>query len=224
MRPRADVLVGMTIWRLIVAGLAWYGFDQVTGYSRTPPWDAYFGWEPVRELSQLGSLLVAICYLGLAVYPLFVSGRRHEPRRSWLRGALVIIMWLVSLTAIFIIGSGQLDDRGFLFEHLLTPVIVTVDFLVVGRGQDGLRWWYPLTWVLPPAVYFGYLATDDFDLYYGLFDPSDPVQIALRAAGFLVALVAVGYLLLGLGRLRVRLLGHDVPAAPGPVPAGQSAR
>ena len=223
MRPRADVLVGVTVWRLLVAAVAWYGFDQGTGYSQEPPWESSWGWRPLAELSQQASLLVVVCYLGFALYPLLLRGRRHEPRRSWLRGALVVTLWLVSVTAIFVLDNGgQLDRRGFLFEHLITPIIVTVDFLCVGRGQDALRWWYPLTWATPALAYFVALAFTGFRLY-GIFDPDDPGQITLVASAFFAAIIGAGYLCYGLCKLRAQLLGHRAPAPPiaVPVPAAE---
>jgi hypothetical protein len=215
-RVRTDVLVGLSVWRLIVAAIAWYGFDQVTGYSQVPPWDSPWGWDALAELSQQASLLVVVCYVGFALYPLFVGGRQHEPRRSWLRGALVITLWLVSVTANFVLDNGgQLDVRGFLFEHLITPIIVTADFLIVGRGQDNLRWWYPLTWATPALGYFVALAFTGFQLY-GIFDPNDPGQVTLVASAFFAAILGTGYLFYGLCQLRARLLGHTAPATPLP--------
>jgi hypothetical protein len=216
-RVRADVLVGLTVWRLMVAAIAWYGFDQVTGYSQVPPWESPWGWDALAELSQQASLLAVVCYLGFALYPLFVGGRRHEPRGSWLRGSLVITLWLVSVTANFVLDNGgQLDVPGFLFEHLITPIIVTADFLIVGRGQDNLRWWFPLTWATPALAYFVALAFTGFRLY-GIFNPGDPGQITLIASAFLAAILGAGYLFYGVCRVRAHVLGHTGPSAPLPV-------
>jgi hypothetical protein len=192
-------LVAVTVWRILVAGVAWYGFDQVTGVSHlfTRPLPS---WEVVGELSQLASLLVAVSYLGLAVYRPFVGGR-DGARSAWLRGALAVLMWLVSLTAILVFDNhGQLGVRGFFFEHLVTPVLVTIDVVAIGRRF--LRWWYPWTWIGPPAAYFGYLATNGFDTYPGLFDPADPTRLAVVAVAFLGLVVASGYVLCGLAKLR----------------------
>jgi len=198
----ANRLVGVTLWRVFVAVVGWYGFDQVTDASRLLPW-ALPPWWMLGELSQLASLLVVVCYLALAAYPLLVGGRRHEPRRAWLRGAFAVILWLVSITAIFVFDNhGQLSNLGFFFEHLVTPVVVTVDLLVVGQGVSNVRWWYPLTWVIPPLVYFAGLAANNFEAYPGLFDPSDPVRMSLVVGAFLAVILAVGYLFYGVGKLR----------------------
>ena len=74
----ANRLVGVTLWRVFVAALAWYGFDQITDASRLLPW-ALPPWWMLGELSQLASLLVVVGYLLLAAYPLVVNGRPHEP-------------------------------------------------------------------------------------------------------------------------------------------------
>jgi len=73
----ANRLVGVTLWRVFVAAVGWYGFDQVTDASRLLPW-ALPPWWMLGELSQLASLLVVVCYLALAAYPLLVGGARHE--------------------------------------------------------------------------------------------------------------------------------------------------
>jgi hypothetical protein len=201
-KPRPSTLIAVTVWRLVIVGCALYGLFQVTQWWSQPPWDSYWGWLPLGELSQLASLIAAVCYLGLAAYPLFVSGRRHEPRRSWLRGALTVQMWLVSLTPILLFDNhGQLDVPGFRFEHLITPALVTLDFLVVGVGQLHTRAWYPLTWISLPLVYYIGLAVTGFPDYQDLFPKDHPTQLVLVTVGFLVALVAVGYLLFGLARL-----------------------
>jgi hypothetical protein len=201
-RPRLGTLVAVTVWRLAIAGCALYGLDRVTRWSTVPPWESYWGWWPLAELSQLASAMIAVCYLGFAAYPFFTGGRRHEPRRSWLRGALTVQMWLVSLTPILLFDNhGRLDHPGFLFEHLVTPVVVTLDFLVVGQGQLRSRWWYPLTWIAFPLVYYIGLAASGFAHYGNLFPADRPGFLALVTAGFLVALIGVGYLLHGLAHL-----------------------
>jgi hypothetical protein len=203
MDPRPNVLVGVTLWRVFVAAVAWYGFDLVTGASRYLPWSPLPDWGVLGELSQLASLLVVIGYLGLAGYPLLVSGRRHEPHRAWLRGALAVLMWLVSLTSILVFDNhGRLHHHGFLFEHLVTPLIVTLDVIVVGHSQHNIRWWYPLTWACLPVVYFVGLAATGFATYPGLFDPDQPARLSLVVAAFLLAIVAAGYLLYGIGKLK----------------------
>jgi hypothetical protein len=214
-RPRASTLVAVTVWRLVIVGCALYGLAEVTQWWIEPPWDSYWGWLPLGELSQLASLIVAVCYLGFAAYPLFVRGRRHEPLRSWLRGALTVQMWLVSLTPILLFDNhGQLEVRGFLFEHLITPALVTLDFLVVGIGQLRTRAWYPLTWIALPLVYYVGLAATGFPDYQDLFPKDHPTRLVLVTLGFLVALVVVGYLLLGLARLIGRLRREPAPTAP----------
>jgi hypothetical protein len=37
--------------------------------------------------------------------------------------------------------------------HIVVPALVTMDWLVVGRGQRSVRWWQPLVWLIYPAAY-----------------------------------------------------------------------
>ena len=198
-QPHSRTMVGVTIWRMVVAWCALYGFDRVTNW---PMWGIDL--RPLYELSQLSSLVVGLSYLGLAAYPLFVAGRRHEPASGWLRGALAVVMLLVCLTSILFLGGGNLTHPGFLFEHLVTPVVVVVDFLFVGRNQERTRWWHPLSWVVLPLAYFVFLLSTGVRSYRNLFAPSND-DFAVTVAGFFVGVIAVGYLLHGLVRARSAL-------------------
>lgn len=37
--------------------------------------------------------------------------------------------------------------------HIIVPVLVAMDWLLVGRGQRIVRWWQPLAWLVYPAAY-----------------------------------------------------------------------
>ncbi|WP_415648991.1 hypothetical protein, partial [Stackebrandtia soli] len=194
-RPGSELLTIVTLWRLAIAAAAWYGLHNVIG--------AYgeYDWAGLSELSQLASLVIAVCYLGLACYPVFTGGRRHEPRSAWLRGALAVLMVLVCLTAILVLGNGgRLDHHGFFFEHLVTPALVTLDFILVGRSQRDVRWWYPLTWVSLPLAYFVFMLFVNPQEYGMLLSPQNP-YFYLIVGGFLIAVLVIGYVLLAIARI-----------------------
>ncbi len=131
-RAGAGVLTGVTLWRLVVAAFGFIGFGAAAA-TMSDPWPG---------LSQQASLLTGVVYAGLALYPLLVGGRAHEPSSPWLRGALTVLLLLVSVT--FLTGmGGDLDSTWSLFEHLLTPLVVFVDWVAVGRNQAAVRWWHP---------------------------------------------------------------------------------
>jgi hypothetical protein len=196
-RVGAGVLAGVTVWRLAVAAVAFTGV--VTG--------AVMIGDPWPSLSQQASVLAGVVYLGLAVYPLFTGGRALEPRSPWLRGAVCVTLLLVAVTYATLLG-GDLDRVHSLFSHLLTPLVVLFDFLVVGGNQAEVRWWYPLTWLAFPAAYLAYFLLADLDLYRGFLDPHDSGFLGVVAT-FLVALVAAGYVLCGAAKVKAAAAAYS---------------
>lgn len=188
------VLVGVTLWRLLIVIFAITGFGMAMS-------DAS-GSDALAALSQQASLLTAVCYGILLLYPAFTGGRRHEPHSPWLRGALVVLLSLVSITFLTMLG-GNLDQGWSLFEHLLTPLVVLVDWLFVGRDQGNARWWYPFSWLAFPLAYLlFYIAyVGNGEPIYPFLDPraGDFVATVLE---FLAGVLVYGFLVFGLGMIK----------------------
>jgi hypothetical protein len=187
-RVGAGVLVGVTAWRLAVAACAFIGLGGALS-AMSDPWPA---------LSQQASAFAGVVYLGLALYPLVTGGRAHEPRSPWLRGATAVLLLLVCVTYLTVI-DGSLDEPWSMFEHLVTPLVVLADFVLVGRDQVNVRWWHPLTWVVFPAAYLVYYVAADLGLYGSFLDPRAGDFLGVVAA-FLLAIVAAGYVLYGIAK------------------------
>ncbi|WP_460794055.1 hypothetical protein [Nocardioides pacificus] len=185
------VLWRVTAWRLAVVTSALTGV-----WLAAVQYDVWW-----TALSQLASLAVAASYLALAAVP-FVARDRHEPRSPWLRGALATSMVLVSL-AYLVMTGGDLSDPYSVFEHLVTPALVVADFLLVGRNQVHVRWWHPLSWLLPPAAYLVYYVVGDLRVYVAL-DASQPATFAVRTALLGVLVLGAGLVLYAVGRARRR--------------------
>lgn len=181
---RSGRVIALTGWRLLIAACALVGFT-LGG--------------PLEYLSQLGSLLAGVVYLGLAGYPLLSRGERTEPRSSWLRGAVAVVLVLVCL-GYLLLQRGTLTTVDSMLEHLVTPALVVLDWLFVGRSQAGARWWYPLTWLAPPTAYLVFYLLNG-EVLYGFLDPGS-AGFAGMVGGLLAGVLAAGYLLVGLGRLR----------------------
>lgn len=199
-RPSPIVLALLTLWRMAVALCGLLGVYLVVSEVD----DLYF-------LSQLGSLAVGVVYIGLALVPVVTAGRRHEPPSSWLRGAMAVLMSLIAITSIVLLDPA-LDDPGFLLEHLITPVVVVVDFVFVGRGQFRTRAWEPLTWIALPLAYFVFLLATGVQAYQSIFDTESP-EFVPTVLGFFGALIVCGYVLFGLAKLIGAI------RTPAPVPA-----
>ncbi|ASO18960.1 hypothetical protein FHR81_001226 [Actinoalloteichus hoggarensis] len=201
-RVHPGVLIGVSIWRLLIVASAFTGF-----------WLYYGGHLPnLTFLTQLGNLFTSIVYLVLLLYPLFTGGRRHEPASSWIRGATTVLMTLVGGTYLTMM-SGSLTHPRDLLTHAVTPLLVLVDWAAVGRGQQRTRWWHPLTWPVFPLLYIVCYVTAGWD-NYPFLDPRDG-GFAGVVVGFLVGLIVVGYVLYGLAALVGAIRRSVAPDAPG---------
>jgi hypothetical protein len=178
--------------RLLVAVCAFVGLGFAVA-TLNDPWPA---------LSQQASLFAGLVYLALAV-----AGTRAAQVAGWLRGATTVLLLLVCVTYLTVI-EGDLYSVSSLFEHLLTPVAALADWILVGRAAVVVRWWYPLSWVLPPLLYLIYLLLADVRLYRSFLDPGS-ADFGPTVGLFLVAVVAVGYLLYGMARpIRARAVAE----------------
>ncbi|SDM22090.1 hypothetical protein [Allokutzneria albata] len=206
-RVSPGVLAGVSAWRLLIVVFALYGFSDATGWTRN--------W---AGLSQQASLATGIFYTFLLLYPLFTGGRRHEPSSPWLRGATTVLLLLVMGTFFGVMG-GDLDEQPF--EHIWTPLVVLIDWIFVGRNQARTKWWYPLTWIAFPLAYLVYfLSAEVYRKLYKFLNPTKS-SFAATVISFLVAVIAVGYLLYGIAKLREMIAGRGGPAGPpaqGPSP------
>ncbi|WP_209314681.1 hypothetical protein [Streptomyces bohaiensis] len=206
--PGARALAVFTGWRLAVAACAFIGYTDVA---------VRFG-DPLlalEDLSHLASFVTGVLYLGLAAYP-FVTGRvRLEPPSPWARGAAAVALLLVGVVWHTLMGgleTGYLTTSA-LFTHLVTPLVVLVDWLFVGRNQRRARWWFPLTWTVPLLAYLAFMIAAGVDSYSDFLDPAaDGFAVTLSA--FVAAVVVAGYGLLGAARL-TRPVRAAVPDGPG---------
>lgn len=178
---------GVLAWWLLIAVSGLLGFGLAVARLTNP----------LTALSQQASLLTGIVYLSLVGYTL-ATGR--APRSPWWRGALVILLMLVCVTFITIL-NGNLTRVDSLLEHLITPLLVVADFLVVGRNQSATKWWHPITWLGFPLVYLIYYVAAELTLYGKFLNPGRS-SFPFVITGFVAALLALGYLLHGYGKLR----------------------
>lgn len=195
-RVSGGVLTAVSLWRLVIVACALTGFVLAMNDIATS------GGLP--DLSQQASLLTAACYFVLLCYPAFTGRRRHEPTSPWLRGALTVLLGLVCVTFLTLLGA-DLSKPWSLFEHLITPLVLLADWLFVGRDQRNARWWYPFTWLALPLVYLvfylGYVGNGP--PLYPFLDPRAG-DFVVTVVEFLAAVLAFGFVVLGLGRLRPR--------------------
>ncbi|AOS62234.1 Pr6Pr family membrane protein [Actinoalloteichus hymeniacidonis] len=212
--PHPGILFGVSLWRLVIVISAFSGF-----------WLYYDGHAPnLTFLTQQGNLFTSIVYLVLLVYPMFTAGRRHEPNSPWIRGATTVLMILVGGTYLTMM-SGSLEEPRDLLSHGITPLLVLIDWLFVGRNQQRSKWWHALTWPVFPLAYIVYYVAAGLDNYRFL-DPEDSGFFG-TILGFLLGLVAIGYVLYGSAKLKGAISrgmsggpGHGPYGPPGGYPPG----
>lgn len=185
-------LAGTAVWRAVIVAC---GLIGVIGAVR----GRELG-DALSELSQQASLATAVVYLALLVYP-FLTGRRfHEPRSPWWRGALAVTLLLVLVVYAALLDS-DFSTVHSQFEHVITPVVVTLDVVLVGRNLLNVTWWSVLSWLAFPLAYLVYYNAADLSAY----------DIPLRYgdagfAGYFIALLAgtvvVAAVMVGVGRAR----------------------
>lgn len=201
----------MSLWRLVIAACALIGFGCAVG-------ELGFG-NAIPALSQQASLLTGLVYLALLCHPLFKGGREHERRSPWDRGAVAVLLLLVGGVYLTLM-AGPLDSAWALLEHVITPLLVLADWLFVGRNQAAVKWWHPLTWTLLPLAYLLYYLAADEQFYGSFLDPHSS-GFGGTVAGFLVGVVAAGYVLLGAAKIKTAAsAGGGVGAGPQQAPMG----
>lgn len=154
-------------------------------------------------LSQLACIAVALTYGWLAL-----GGRRS----AWLQGLLASLVTLVA-TAYLPMANGNLTDGYSILEHIVTPALVVADFIVVARHQAGYRWWWPLSWLVPPALYLWWYVGADLQVYAAL-DPSRTGEFWSRSLLLLLLLLSAGYAALAV---------HAAKLSAGPAPVATDA-
>lgn len=177
-------------WRLFVASCATLGVGNAA--VALDLW-----WE---GLGVLASAVVVVVYFALA----WVGLARPATSWPWLRGGLATTLLLATASQLF--EGGSMTSAWSLLVHLVVPALVGADYLLVGRTTG--RWWWPLTWALLPLTYLVYYAGAGL-LVYDFLDPFGSYY-QLAVLGFLLAAVAIGFVLFGLAGGRQSTYDHDI--------------
>jgi hypothetical protein len=177
-------------WRLFLASCATLGLGNAA--TSLDLW-----WE---GLGVQACVAVMFVYFTLA----WVGLVRPATSWPWLRGGLATTLLLASAARLF--EGGSMTPAWSLLVHAVVPVLVTADYLLVGRTVG--RWWWPLAWALLPLVYLVYYAGTGL-LVYDFLDPFGSYY-QLAVLGFLLAAAAIGFVLFGLAGGRQSTYDHDI--------------
>lgn len=183
-------LLPLASWRLFVASCATLG----VGYAAAA---LDLWWE---GLGVVASVAVMVVFFTLA----WVGLVRPSTSWPWLRGGLATTLLLATAAQLF--EGGDLTPAWSLLVHIVVPALVVADYLLVGRARG--RWWWPLTWALLPLAYLVYYASAGL-LAYDFLDPFG-AYYQFAVLGFLLAAVAIGFVLFGLAGGRQSTYARDI--------------
>jgi uncharacterized membrane protein YfhO len=177
-------------WRLFVCCCAILGVGNAA--AALDLW-----WEGLGVQASVAVIVVYFClaWVGLA---------RPATSWAWLRGGLATSLVLATAAQLF--EGGSMTSAWSLLVHVVVPVLVVADYLLVGRTVG--RWWWPLTWALLPLLYLVYYAGAGV-LAYDFLDPFGSYY-QLAVLGFLLFGVAIGFVLFGLAGGRQSSYDHDI--------------
>lgn len=153
-----------------------------------------------QGLGVQACVAVMVVYFTLAWVGLF----RPMTAWPWLRGGLATTLLLATAAQLF--EGGSVTSAWSLLAHIVVPTLVGVDYLLVGRTVG--RWWWPVTWAVLPLAYLVYYASSGL-LVYDFLDPFGSYY-QLAVLGFLLAGVAIGFVLFGLAGGRQSTYDHDI--------------
>jgi hypothetical protein len=172
----------------------------------------------VETSSRSGVLwrLITFTYQANVLAAAYYSWTLCSPRaddRAGIRGAVVLyvvvagIIWNLLLT-----GYSMGYTPANILLHIVVPILVTLDWLLVKRGQRSVCWWQPLIWLIYPAVYvvLALLVLNRAGRrapYYFL----DPDSVGMVVVVVNIGLLAVFILVLGYG---ISAIGRPRRASP----------
>ncbi|MGI8720790.1 MAG: Pr6Pr family membrane protein [Geodermatophilaceae bacterium] len=186
------------VLRIAIVATILLAFVLVAATSRSGLWGRF------STFTYEVNLFAAAYFSWALVWP--AASLRHPG----LRGAIVLyvvvagVIWNLYLTEM---SMGYTPQNIML--HLVTPVLVGLDWLLIGRSQERLTWWHPLAWLGYPLLYLiGILVYLNSErgrfLYYFLdVDQIGLVGLARNVVLLAIGFAALGYVVLGLGRLAV---------------------
>jgi hypothetical protein len=144
-----------------------------------------------------------------AAYYLWSMFSACADRRVGIRGAVVLYVVVAGIIWNLLLSDYSMGyTPANILLHIAVPVLVTVDWFVVGRGQHRVGWWHPLVWLIYPAAYvvLAVLVLNRAGRrapYYFLDPDSVGTAVVVTNVGLLAAFILVlGYGISAVGRPR----------------------
>jgi hypothetical protein len=151
-----------------------------------------------------------------AAYYLLTLFSVKADARAGIRGAVVLYVVVAgAIWNVFLTQHSMGYTPANILLHIVVPVLVIADWLLVSRGHRAVRWWQPLAWLAYPAIYAG-LALLVLNRagrrapYYFL----DPQAVGSAVVVMNIGLLAVAILILGYGISAIGRQRTDLSARP----------
>lgn len=181
----ANILIAFVLVDLSSRSGLWWRFSTFT-YEANALAVAYFLWAMIRPAAARA--------------------------RPGLRGAIVLYVVVAGLIwNLFLTGASMGYTPQNILLHVVSPVLVGLDWLLIGRSQGRLTWWHPLAWLGYPLLYLiGVLIYINSQrgrfLYYFLdIDQIGLAELTRNVVLLAIGFAALGYVVLGAGRLAIRV-------------------
>ena len=199
-----------TIYRGIIAALALYSaFIMLRNGWNDGSWDGLL--DQALYFTTLSVIAVGVVYLGLTIMGLSTGFEKIEGRRASARGLAVLMSVMTGIIFAALLDGTYPEIQGLL-AHLVVPILVAVDWLLVGRNQERVPWVMVGAWTLILSLYLGayYWDATRGGRYggpmYDFFDPSKGnflMWLGIMYAAFILCAI----LLIAIGRLRGAIRG-----------------
>jgi hypothetical protein len=157
-------------------------------------------WWRLSTFTYQANLLAAAFYVWTLASP-------RADARVGLRGAVVLYVVVAGVIwNLFLTGHSMGYTPANVLLHLVAPMLVLVDWFLVGHRYGRVRWWQPIVWLAYPAAYaalaLAVLNNAGRRAPYYFLDP-DSVGLAgvvLNISVLAGCVLAVGYTLLAVNR------------------------
>jgi hypothetical protein len=170
--------------------------------------------DQLKYFTTVTAGLVAITMTLSVLRVLLPGDARHrlEGRVGWFRGMVTTYALMTGLVFNFLM-EGSTGTTLSMVGHVVLPAAMVVDWLVVGRNQGRIGWYWQVLWLLPMLGYLALYYRDAVTEGYAMYAFLDPARddFWTMVGVLMAAWLAAGMVLWGIGRVRERMLGGGRP-------------
>ena len=213
--PNTAANAAVTAYRAVISALALYSaVIMLRNGWIDGRWDGLV--DQALYFTTLSVIAVGVVYAGLVAIGMASGLTRIEGPRATVRGFAVLMSVMTGIIFAALLDGTYPDIQGLL-AHLVVPILVGIDWLVVGRNQERVPWLTVAVWTVVLSLYLGayYWDATRGGAYGGpMYDFIDPASddFLMWLGIMYAAFIACAIVLIAIGRLRgVILTGSRRP-------------